>query len=131
MKEQGKQTKGLFFSEWWWNHFVAEWNAFPERTRLAGLGQVIFRLTGEGRPKEVSLFWDETGNVSRHTQAADLIKLSATKENWRAFIHGEFKATEGVLSERIKFEGKVGRITPYSLDFDLFSSVAVKVYPDW
>lgn len=117
------------FSVEWWDEVLLAWNRDIRVKSLACLGPVCFRVL-DTQVDPVWVSWDEDGNAVRtRTPLSDALCLSATAQNWQAFITGEFKATTGVLAGRLVFKGQLRKILPYSEAFNDFARVARTVTP--
>src|SRR4051794_9474485 len=102
----------------WWGALIQNWNLYPGRHVLAGLGRVQFVVLGEPS-LSVWICWDESGNAQECAGgSANDPCFSATAENWRAFMARRFTATAGVIQGRLRFEGTVRKVLPYSQAFN-------------
>jgi putative sterol carrier protein len=79
----------------------------------------------------ITIEWDDEGiahriiSVSREGNC-----FSATRKNWRSFIHGEFGATAGLLRGELEFRGTIAKVAPYSLAFNQLATIARNVKED-
>lgn len=79
----------------------------------------------------VSLEWDTEGRVRRLPDVDKTApRFTATKNDWLAFIRGEFTATMGLLRGRISFEGQLRDILGYSDAFNNLAIVARRLLPE-
>lgn len=102
--------------------FVEAWNKSKHRSRLAGFGPCCFAVEGEPS-RQLCLDWDEDGVVSR-VEDRRWPTFSASLDEWSSFIAGEFPAALGLLSGRLRYNGRIGAIVRYSLAFNDLPAVA-------
>ena len=115
------------FSKDWAEGFVHEWNASSVASKLRGLGSVTFRVTDAGESL-VTLHWSERGQAKLLDEVdCTAPMLSASMADWLAFVRGEFSATAGVMDGRMRFEGQLTAILPYTLAFNDVAKVAGRV----
>jgi hypothetical protein len=113
----------LIFGKAGLKRFVREWNASEFRGRLAGLGTVRFECP-EARAAPAVLCWDSAGNVTQGQQGPLAASFQATRVVWNEFFHGQRSASTLILAGRLRFEGRLRDIAPYSLAFNCLAIVA-------
>lgn len=107
--------------------FVRHWNHSSRRRSLAGIGRM--RLCCEQFPSQaIILSFDNDGFVELASQANVYeFTISADINDWLEFFNGAFKATEGVLSGKLKLEGDLQHVLPYSKAINTIVDVANQV----
>jgi len=103
-----------FFSVAWWDAVAEAWNAGGSTASMARFGTSVFSVIDLPAPP-VWLHWDESGRLARRPGGrADDPSFSALRENWVALFEGRFGAGVGVLRLKIRFQGPVRRVLPYT-----------------
>jgi hypothetical protein len=111
------------FTSLWWDRVLEVWNRADRKSSLAGIGFVVFEVL-DCEQSLVCIHWDSTGTGRRVTKPGHEVPwLSATVENWNAFIAGEFTAATGVFTRRLHYRGKISWILPYSRAFNKLAEV--------
>jgi len=114
------------FDSGFWRRVSRRWNDDPDRRSLGGLGACEFRVIDRAvQPTRVS--WDADGLARVAPDEEPHTILSATHQAWRSFIAGEFTATRGMLTQRIRVEGEPVRLLPYTKAFNRLAAVARSV----
>jgi putative sterol carrier protein len=105
---------------------LAAWNISPERHVLAGAGTLCFKvLNSDSLP--VYIRWDDNGYATRISEGTEPMvapSLSASASDWIEFMKGQFTAAIGVIKGRIRYDGPLRAILPYSHAFNTLASVA-------
>ena len=117
------ETSAPFFSPDWWDQVIAAWNASPHTDSLAGLGAITFKILDE--EAAACLEWDAAGQARRlEAPAEGAPGLGATREHWRQYIAGEFKAAVGVMTGKLKFEGNMAALLPFAEGVQQFVEIS-------
>ena len=116
----------LFSTEW--NKDLCEaWNSGPHKDQLAGAETVKFILQ-QGNKEIVTPFnWDSSGHMSvaSHVSTNESIpNFTALENNWNAFIRGEFRGIQGVLSGKLTYKGSMLFVMKFGPKFDYLANVA-------
>jgi len=108
----------------WWQKVLDDWNQSESKNKFSNLGCVKFEFLEADIPPVV-ITWDSLGNGEINFDKIENINcFSATIKNWTAFINGEFKATMGVLQGKIKFDGNVFKILPFTNSFNKLAEIS-------
>jgi putative sterol carrier protein len=114
------------FDRYWWQGVVEAWNRGPHTGRLARLGKVAFEVLDEkSNPLQVLRF-DQEGIACLDvcSPEEELPTFSSVGSTWIGFLQGEFTATQGVLSGRLRYKGALIQVLPFSTAFnDLAATV--------
>ena len=94
------------------------WNNSPYKRSLKNLGSIRFIMLDLDKAC-YTIHWDADGTAS-YLETDEGVKMTfgATHENWNRFFRGSFKASEGVMTGKIKFQGEFRAILPYTLKFN-------------
>ena len=119
------------FSLDWWLAYQKVWNKNSEVSiKFSGIGKVVFSFL-DNQEISVCLEWDKNGQIIRvqeiETLELNLPIFSATKENWQNFIAQEIKATQAVMTGKIKYQGSFYFIFKYGKNFDYLAMIAQQV----
>jgi putative sterol carrier protein len=118
-----QENKLQFFSHAWWQAWVDLWNNSDHQISLANLGKVEFQ-TSEEPVCRIFLLFDELGNAKIVEFNRAEIVFTATLKDWWLFVNGEYTATMGVLTRRIKISGNIAQVLPFSKAFNNMALVA-------
>lgn len=114
-----------FFSAAWWDVVAAAWNAGGATASMARFGTAVFSVTDLSVPP-VWLHWDEAGRLARRPGGRkDDPSFAAPREHWVALFEGRFGAGMGVLRLKIRFQGPVRRVLPYTRGLNEVARVAL------
>ena len=112
-----------FFSAAWWDAAADAWNASDHTASLARFGTAVLRVADAPLPP-VWMHWDSDGRVARCAPGRrDDPDFTASLDNWSAFFAGRFTAGMGLLRLRIRFQGPVRRVLPFTGGFNAFARV--------